>query len=117
MIPSIALSQDSLATVSLARWKVLQLIEIAQTAATCDSLQRYQDSEIRAGIRLQAATDSLLSLTTYQLVAAKADRGIADSQLKAQKALTKQQAKKKRKWIFVSCGIVALWVGTVALGQ
>lgn len=88
----------------------MRLYEIAQTAATCDSLQRFQDSEIRAGIRLQAATDSLLSLTTYELVAARADRGMADSQLKSQKALTKQQAKKKRRWMLTS---VALVVGLV----
>lgn len=115
MLASTALSQtslDSVQTISLARWKVVRLYEIARSAASCDSLQAFQEKEIQAGIKLQSVTDSLLTVTTDELVAARADRGMADSQLKNQKALTKDQARKKRRWMLISAGILAVWIGS-----
>lgn len=93
------------------------MLDIAKTAASCDSLQRYQEREINAGIRLQDASDSLLSLTTYQLVLAKADAGMANQQIENQKALTRDQARKKRRAWLVAGAILAVWVTVEVLTE
>lgn len=108
-----AQSQDSLLHISIEKWKVIRLLEIAQTAASCDSLQVHQEREIQTGIRLQAATDSLLALTTGQLIPARADRGMADQQLANQKVLTKNQIRKKRRWMVITGAMFGVWVVTL----
>lgn len=118
MLASTASSQtslDSLKTISVQRWKLVRLFELASSAASCDSLQAHQERQIQAGISLQAASDSLLSLTTYQLILAKTDTGLANQQLANQKELTKAQARKKRKWMFIAGGILAVWLGSEVL--
>lgn len=105
-----ASSQDS--SVLIAKWRLVRLVEIALQAQACDSLQKHQEREILAGIRLQTAADSLISLTTYQLTLARADRGMCNDQLANQKALGDIQKRKKRRWMWISAGILAAWVGT-----
>lgn len=93
----------------------MRLYELAVRAASCDSLNQGLDREIQAGIRLQSASDSLLSLTTYQLVLAKASANMADQQIENQKALTTLEKKRKRKWAGLFFGALGLFAASIAV--
>ena len=105
-------SQDTTEYWTAPTWKVRKLMHIALQAQACDSVVHAQDQYIQAGLKYEAAQDSVLRLRSMMVVNLEHDNKDWEDRFNNQVALTTIQKKKKRKWVLTSIGLMALVVFT-----
>lgn len=84
------------------------MVNVAKQAQSCDSLVRYQEKEIVAGIRIQDACDSVIIIRQRQLDLASQEAIAWKERYKNQKEKTRLERKRKRNWRLVTLGVFAL---------
>lgn len=79
-----------------------QIVNMAQQAASCDSLVRYQEVEINKMIQEQGSADQLLRIRTEELWLSQVEADTLRRAIKKQDQLTKASVSamkaKKNKW-------------------
>lgn len=95
----------------------MRLYELAKSAASCDSLQQFQDRLIQRSLKIEAAKDSIIVEQNGQLLWTRASLGEAGNIIEAQKGLTKVEKRKKRRWMLVAGGLLVVWVTTEVLTE
>jgi len=103
-LTSTAQSQDSLKDISIARWKVMQLYDIAVQAVSCDSLQRYQEIEIQRSIRLEKKADSIIAIQDQIIQNSDSIQAVDKRLINTQEAKTELVEKEVRKWKWAAGG-------------
>jgi len=96
-------------------WKVWRLVKLAKQAESCDSLVKYQEKEIRIGLRLQEAADSLIQVKQQKINISEAETLLWIDRYNNQCQLTKIEKKRKRKWRVIA--IVGIPVVGWLMGQ
>lgn len=87
---------------------------MAQEAIIADSTIKYQENEIRIGIKAQISSDSLTSLRTKERDAAQAKAGEYYATYMTQIGLTNVAKKEKWKWVRIAVGaLIIITVETV----
>ena len=87
-------------------------MNIAVRAKACDSLVTNQTNLINIGLKYEAAQDSVMRIRSRQIVILEGDAKNWEDRYNNQVAMTKIQKKKKRKWVGISLGLVALVIYT-----
>lgn len=103
--------EDTTRLYSLPIWKVWRLVKVAQIAATCDSLVKYQEVAIDKAARLQTASDSSLVSKSATLKFVEASRDEWKQRFENQTELTDLEIKGKWKWFWISLGVTLAWIG------
>lgn len=85
-------------------------MHIALQAQACDSLQRYQEREIQAGLDLQVVSDSLLFNERREVIMCKVIQGQYIHLYEGEKQLTKIEKQKKRRRTWLVIGVAGLWI-------
>lgn len=87
-------------------------MQIALQAKACDTLVNAQAKLINDQLKYEASQDSLLIIRGRTTAILTLENKALSEQYENQKTLTKIQAKKKRKWIFISIGVAVLGIYT-----
>lgn len=85
-------------------------MHIALQGQACDSLQRYQEREIQAGLKLQVVSDSLLFNERRETVLAHVIAGQYRQLYEGEKKLTLIEKQKKRRRTWLAIGIGGAWI-------
>jgi len=84
--------------ISIARWKVIQLYEIAMAARTCDSLQQAQNKEITQYRSIVMHADSVVAIHEKLLSVGDAIHRQDSVLLRLSQDEIEMVKKEKRKW-------------------
>lgn len=82
-------------------------MHIALAAQACDSVVTAQDVYIQTGLKYEAAQDSVMRLRSIMIVNLESDNRDCEAKYDNQIAITKNEKRKKRKWMGATVLIVA----------
>lgn len=104
---------------SAPRWKIRRLVQIALSAATCDTLVQYQEKEINRGLQLIEASDAELVARSLKQRLTEIERDEWRSKYDRQVLLTNDQRKKARRrtWSTIALGGITIFFGYLAAKQ